>query len=274
MIEILKTFLYGLISGLSEILPISSRGHQSVLMQMFGMSHRDPVLDLMTHIGILASVFFLCREDLLHFKTAFSIRPRRTNRSASPGYYDVRLLRSAIIPLIISLFFYGTGRELESKPLAVALFFVMNGIIVFVTDYIRQSNKSAGQMGFLDSLLLGLSGVACIFPGISRIGLGTSLMILRGADKQNAFKWLLLLTVPTMVFMILFDIVSMFTLGLTSITIWLFIGYILTLAAAFCGGYIGITFMRFLSVNSGFSAFAFYSWGGAVFTFILYLIAY
>ena len=172
------------------------------------------------------------------------------------------------------MFLYGTGTKFEIKPLSIALFFVINGVVVFIPEYIRQSNKNAGQMGFIDSLLLGFSSAVCALPGMSRLGTGTSVALFRGADKKNAFNWLLLLTIPAMAFMILFDIVSIFTVGLATISIWLFIGYILALAAAFTGSYIAITLMRFLSVNSGFSGFAFYSWGAAAFTFVLYLVTY
>jgi hypothetical protein len=40
---------------------------------------------------------------------------------------------------------------------------------------------------------------------------------------------------------------------------------------AFVGSYLGITFIRFLAVKVGFSGFAYYSWGAALFAFILYL---
>ena len=82
------------------------------------------------------------------------------------------------------------------------------------------------------------------------------------------------MTVPTILFLLVLDLISVFTVGLTALSFWLFIGYILSISAAFAGGYIAIKLMRFLLVNSGLSGFAYYSWGAAAFTFILYLIAY
>lgn len=272
MLEILKAVLYGLISGFSEILPVSSRGHQAVLMQLFGMSHRDPVLDLLVHLGTLASVVFCCRTELIQLVDSFSISGRR--RVSKELGYENRLIKTAMIPLIIGLFFYGSGTKYESKPLLIALFMLINGVILFIPDHIRQSNKNAGQMGLLDSLLIGFSSVVCCFPGVSRMSAGLGFSQIRGADKQHAFKWLLILTVPSLLFMIILDLIGLFTLGLTALSVWLFIGYILSVAAAFAGGYIAIMLMRFLMVNSGFSGFAYYSLGAAAFTFILYLIAF
>lgn len=272
MFDILRLFVYGLISGLSETLPVSSRGHQSVLMQLFGMSHRDPVLDLLVHLSILACVIFCCREEVFRYTHSVSLRGRKM--ISKQAAYDTRLLRTATLPVIVGTFFFALGTKYEVAPLNLVFFMIINGVILIVPDYVRQSNKNAGQITFIDSFLIGLTGLVNIFPGISRVAAGTSYALLRGTDKQNAYNWLLLLTVPSLAALIIVDIIGLFTLGLTGVTIWLFIGYLLAIAAAFVGSYIGISLMRFLAVNSGFSVFGYYSLGLAAFTFIIYLIAF
>lgn len=272
MLEILKTVIYGLVSGFTEIVPVSSRGHQAVMMQLFGMTHRDPILDLLVHLGVIFSIVFCCRGEVFQFLNSFMAGgSKRLNKQIA---YDNRLLKTAVLPLIIGLLFYASGSKFESQPLMVSLFLVINGVILFVPDHIRQSNKNAGQMGFVDSVLIGISSIVEHFPGISRIAAGIGVALIRGADKQNAFKWQLNLTVLSLLFLIILDFIGLFTIGLSTFSIWLFIGYVLSVAAAFAGGYIGISLMRFILVNSGFSGFAYYSWGVAAFTFILYLIAF
>lgn len=270
MIEALKYLIYGLISGLSEIIPASQRGHQSLLMLLFGMSNRDPMLDLMVHAGIIACVIFKCKTELAYLTG----KGRAAQGVGSINRYDRRLLYSAIIPMLVAVFFVGSGSKYEKLPLSLALFFFINAIILLMPDYIRQSNKHAGQMGPFDSILIGLSGVFSIFPGLSRLGTGCSMAIIRGADRQRTFEWLLLLTVPAMCLFIITDLIALFSIGLPGITLWLILGYILSAAAAFAGSYIGILLMRFLIVNNGFSIFSFYSFGVSFFAFIIYLVAF
>jgi hypothetical protein len=44
------------------------------------------------------------------------------------------------------------------------------------------------------------------------------------------------------------------------------------LAAAFLAAWLGLTLLRFMAVRVGFSGFAYYSWGFALFTLLIYLI--
>lgn len=270
LIQALQYLIYGFISGLSEIVPASARGHQSLLMLLFGMSERDPMLDLMTHAGILACVIILCRSQLSFLYG----KGRQAQPSSAVNQFDRRLLFSAMIPMLIGLFFYNAGTKYELRPLAVSVFFLINAVVLMIPDYIRQSNKSAKQMGPFDSFLIGLSGLLSVFPGMSRLGTGCAAAIIRGADRQQAFNWLLLLTVPAMAFLIVIDIIGLFSIGLPGITLWLILGYIIAAAASFGGCYIGIMLMRFLMFNSGLSAFSFYSFGASLFSFIVYLFVF
>ena len=47
---------------------------------------------------------------------------------------------------------------------------------------------------------------------------------------------------------------------------------ILSVLGAGCGSYFGIMLMRFLAVKVGFTGFAYYSWGAALFSFVMYLV--
>ena len=54
----LQSLIYGLISGLTEHLPVSSLAHQRILHSLFGVSQSDPICDLLVHLAVLFAVFF------------------------------------------------------------------------------------------------------------------------------------------------------------------------------------------------------------------------
>ena len=126
-------------------------------------------------------------------------------------------------------------------------------------------------MSLLDSFLIGIAGSFSAFPGISRIGSTALAASARGADRQNTLNWALLLSIPALITHMGLDVFSMVA-NINAVNFWSsFFSYILAAAGTYIGGYFGILLMKFLTVRTGFSGFSYYSWGAALFTFILYL---
>ena len=68
------------------------------------------------------------------------------------------------------------------------------------------------------------------------------------------------------------DILALITGGPGTISFLMILFYLLAALFAFAGGYAAISFMRYLTVKTGFSGIAYYNAGVAVFSFVLYLI--
>jgi undecaprenyl pyrophosphate phosphatase UppP len=96
--------------------------------------------------------------------------------------------------------------------------------------------------------------------------------LIREADKQNGVIWALMLSVPAMVVLALLDIIAIFTVGVGSVTLLILAGYFVSALFAFIGAFIGVSFIRMLISRSDYSVFAYYDFGLALFSFIVYLI--
>lgn len=273
--SLLESILYGLISGFTEFLPVSSQAHQAIFMRLFGVDTRDPVRDLLVHIAMILALFTGCRSifSRLHREKRLASRGRRSRTYASRGLYDLRLVRTAAVPLLIGLFLYASTSRLESSLVYLALFFVLNGMILIIPEYMHHANKDARSMTGLDGILIGLCGALSALPGISRIGTISAYASARGADKHHALNWALLLSVPALFLFCGFDILRLLSVDMGTVSFPIIIGYIFSALAAYCGSYLSIIFIRFLTVRTGFVGFAYYSWGAALFSLILYLIA-
>ena len=123
-----------------------------------------------------------------------------------------------------------------------------------------------------DALLIGLGSALAILPGISRVGAAVTVATSRGADRQRALDWALLLSIPAVAVLLLLDFIAAIGNGFGIAGITDLLKYLIAAAGAGCGTYLGIMLMRFLSVKSGVSGFAYYSWGVALFSGILYLV--
>ena len=274
-VSFIESILYGLVSGLAEFLPISSLGHQSLMLQLFGLSHREPLRDLWVHIAILLSLFAGCKTMFSNIRREQELlsSPRRRRTGDRRGTHELRLFKGAVIPLLIGLMFYLYTKRIEFVQIKLSILFILNGIFVITPEYIRQGNKDARFMTGLDAAIMGISGALSALPGISRVATVNFYAMLRGVSRNNALNWVFLLCAPALGLFIVFDIVNLFILPLGTITFLSIVYYLVSAFAAYLGGYLGIRIMRYLSVNTGYSVFAYYSWGAAMLLFALYLIA-
>lgn len=269
----LESLLYGLFSGLAEFLPVSTQAHQALCMQLFGATQREPLRDLFVHIALLMA--------LMHSAKALFDRIRRERGHAGRGksrhaatkiLLDLRLVRTAALPMIVLLLFYlATGRW-EAKPPMVAIFMVINGIVLIIPEYMRHGNKDARVISRTESLLIGVFSGLSFLPGVSRVAGCISAATACGADRQNTVNWALMLTVPALGLYIGVDLVNMIVIGFGGLTFLALLGYLVSAIAAYLSGYFSVLLLRFLAERAGFAGFAYYSWGAALFMFVLYLI--
>ena len=271
------SIVYGFISGLTEIFPVSSQANQMVIRQLFGVSQKEPIRDLLVHIAILAAILLSCRGMFAKIRREQTLAHRmRRNPSqvrALKGVYDMRLVRTAapimMLGMLANLFF---GNLYDNRPL-FSLILLLNGIITLVPTYLHQGDKDARSMTSADGMLVGFAAALSAVPGISRNGAIMFVTLTRGASKQNGVIWALILSVPAMGMLMLLDVISMFTVGIGAITLGVLGGYLLSLVFAFAGTYAAISMIRMLISRADYSGFAFYDFGLALFTFLLYRIA-
>lgn len=272
-IGLIESIIYGFVSGITEFLPISSDAHQRILMQVFGIENRDPLMDLLVHAALLAAIFFSCRVLIGHLRReqAISMRRSRSMRNSTTSIMDIRLIRQATLPMIIGivLLSYITGSN-QSLPATVVLLLI-NGIILFLSERMAQGNKSSISMSAFDSVLIGIFGSLSAFSGISRIGCTFTTSIMRGAKRQHALNWSVLLGIPALGTLCALNAITLFS-QLSTVQLWgNFFSYLFSVLAAFCGGCVGIRMLRFFVTRVSLFGYAFYSWGAAIFSFLIYL---
>ncbi|MBQ8358977.1 MAG: undecaprenyl-diphosphate phosphatase, partial [Oscillospiraceae bacterium] len=192
---------------------------------------------------------------------------------ALKGVYDMRLVRSAAPIMMIGLFANLFFNNFYSNRPLFSLVLLINGALTLVPTYMHQGNRDARSMSGMDGMLIGFAAALSAIPGISRNGAIMFMTLIREADKQNGVTWAIMLSVPAMVMFILLDFIAMFTVGIGSITIATLGGYLLSALFAFVGAYFAVSTIKMLITRSDYSGFAYYDFGLALLSFVLYLIA-
>lgn len=275
--DLLDSVVYGLVSGLAEVFPVSAQANQMVMRQLFGVTQKEPIRDLLVHISVVLGVLLACRAMFTKIRReqvmAHRMRRNPSQIRALKGVYDMRLVSTAIPVMMIGLFFtLFLGDFYDRRPLFCVMLLI-NGALSMIPVHLHQGNRDARSLTNFDGLLVGLAGALSAIPGISRNGAIMFVALTREADKQNGLNWALLLTVPAMLMMILVDFISIFTVGVGAVTLITVVGYLLSAVAAFGGAYVGVSIIRMIVRESDYGGFAYYDFGLALFAFALYLIA-
>lgn len=273
----LQSLLFGLVSGLTDILPVSAQAHKAILLKLFGFSSEPVILRFMIHIATFAALYYCCQGHIFRISRQLRLaripKKRRKRPLDTRTLMDFKLLRMMAIPVILGFFFYQKTAQWNHSLNWIALFALLNAVIMYLPVLMPSGNKDSRSFSPAEGLLMGLGGAASIVPGVSSVGATTTVLQLRGADRGFALNMALLLHMGVTAGMVVMDVLAMANYGIGMVSFGAIVCCILAAAAAFAGVFLAIKVMRILAVNIGFNLFAFYNLGLALFSFILFLTA-
>ena len=273
----LQSLLIGLVSGLTDILPVSAQAHKVILLKLFGLSSEPLILRFMIHLATLAGLYYCCQNQIMRITRQLRLarvpKKRRKRPLDTRTLMDFKLLRMMVVPKVLGFFAYEKTSVWNHSLNWIALLVLANAVILFLPVLMPSGNKDSRSFSPVEGLLIGIGGALGVVPGISSMGATTSILLLRGADRTFTLNMALLLQMAVTACMLVMDVISMSTLGIGIISFGGIVCCILAAGAAFAGVFLGVKAMRMLAVNIGFNMFAFYSLGVALFSFILFLTA-
>ena len=272
----LQSLLLGLISGFAEVLPVSAEAHRLLLLKMFGVDRDPVVLRLFIHLATIAALHFCCRGHIVRMMRAQRLaripKRRRKRPLDTDALMDFNLLKTTLIPTVLGVLLYTKLVFLGKEIHYVAGLLALNGIILYVPQFLPGANKESGAMTRIDGLILGLGGALGVLPGISCLGAGVSIGSVRGMDMKKVLNLALLMNIPVNLGLLVFDVMELAG-GSMHLSFGSIFGALLAAAAAFGGIVLGIRLLQKIAQNVGYSVFGFYSWTVALLMFFLYLAA-
>lgn len=269
----LECLIFGLISGFSEFLPLSSVAHQTIFMKLTG-GGEAPFLRFCGSLGCLVALLVVFVPALLRMRRERMIaaipKSRRRRQPDLDALTQSRVLRMAGISALVIFVAYSLVWNLYQRLWILAGAMVLNGIALFLPTYLPGANKGARSMSNLDAMIIGIFAGLGIIPGLSGVGCGIAAARIRGADRRYATDLALMIGIPVLVAL---SVIRFFgSVGATAWSATTVLYGFTVLVASFGTGYLAIHLLRYLSVKTENVGFAYYCWGAALFTLLLYLI--
>ena len=248
--EVIKSFILGLVQGLTEFLPVSSSGHIEIFKEIMNFSfesHNGLFFTLILHLATALSALIYFWNDVKKIILSIYMLKRDENL-----HFSLMILISMIPAGFVGFFYEDKINELfNGNLLLVGSMLILTSILLFISDKINKLNK---KLSPLNSLLIGISQALAILPGISRSGSTIATSIFLGINRDLAAKFSFLMVIPVIVGssikMILFDEIVFDNTIL--------INYIIGFITALVSGYYACKWMIFFVKKSKLVYFSLY----------------
>lgn len=272
----LQSILFGLVSGAADIFPVSAQAHRLLLLKFFGVNHLPNLLALLLHLSVAAALYLSSQGQFVRMNRARALaripKKKRKRPLDTRSMMDWSLIKTMLVPTAIGLLLNSQVRTWSVSMFLIAGMLFVNGLILYIPQFLPTSNRDSRTLTRLEGVLMGLGAAASVLPGISTVGIMVSIASVCGIERLYGLNMTFIVKMFLLIGLMVYDVLAIITDGLGGLTVMLLVQYILTAALSFGAAMFGIRTLRKLSAEHGFSLFGVYCWGLALFTFILNLV--
>lgn len=260
--ELLKAAILGVVQGLTEFLPVSSSGHLELFKYFLNddaIGEESLMMTVVLHFATALSTIVVFRKTILQLIIGF-FKFEWNKETKFITFIVISMVPAAIIGFLLE-------DQLEAffnkRIPFVAMMLMVTGLLLFVADKAKFTNKPVtGKNAFI----VGIAQAIAMLPGISRSGATISTSVLLGIDREEAAKFSFIMVLPLIIGKIGLDFIEGNFNSNTLNFGELGVGFI----AAFITGVFSCTLMIKIVKRSQLKYFAFYCFGIAVITLILF----
>jgi undecaprenyl-diphosphatase len=244
--SIIQAIVYGIVQGIAEFLPISSTAHLVLVPWLFGWSDPGVPFDVALHLGTAFAVILFFWKDWVSLIRSGIKEPKSKNGKIF-WYLVMASIPGAVFGILLDKYM-----EAFRNPGLIGMMLIIMGIVLYYADKLGSNEIQFKKIDFKASLIVGLSQVLAIIPGVSRSGITMSTGRAIGIERESIAKFTFLLSSPIILGDALYHLKKIGSAPVNTIP---FVVAILTSAIV---GVLSIKFLLNYLKNKGFVIFAIY----------------
>ncbi len=199
---IIEAVVLGIVEGVTEFLPISSTGHLTVTEKLFGFSISDPGITAFTAIiqlGATLATLLYFRDDIWRIIRGWLGGLADTGKRQTLDYRFgwAVIIGSVPIAVVGLLFKHQIEHNLRSLWIVAVALIAWSGVM-WLADKTASQKRHEKNVGWKDTLIIGLAQCLALIPGVSRSGATMSTGLLRGFDRVTATRLSFFLGIPAL----------------------------------------------------------------------------
>jgi undecaprenyl-diphosphatase len=202
--QLIQSIVLGIIQGITEWLPISSKAMMSVVMVSFyNMSLTEAVYyAIWLHIGSLFAVALFYRSDIFRLLGNLPTYARDVRHPSGYNRLTTFLIIATFATALVGapLLVFGLTKLQLTGSYAIAFI----GALLIGTGLLQlharqRVGKRNRSLSLTDAIIVGLLQGVAILPGFSRSGLTVSALLLRRYSAQDALNLSFLMYIPAVI---------------------------------------------------------------------------
>ncbi len=177
----IESLVLGFIQGATEFLPISSSGHLVIAQRLFGLHEPQLVFDILLHFATLFSVVLFFWKDILKLRLK--------------EYVSMAI---ATVPAVfVGLLFKDQIEALFASGATLAIeFLITAGCNFAIHAFLKKERPTTQTIKPSQAFIVGIAQAAAIAPAISRSGLTVLAGLFTKLDRETAFRFSFLISIP------------------------------------------------------------------------------
>ncbi len=239
--------ILGLVQGITEFLPVSSSGHLALVEHLGLGIPGSPLFDVMLHFATLLVVIAYFWKSVFWYAK---------NDPIVLVYVVIASIPTGIIGIVAKEYF----EALRFSPTMICIGLLVTASALSMAELAKGATYQLRDMGWFGAFFLGLCQALAISPGISRSGMTISGAILCGMDKEEAFQFSFILSVPAVLGAVGLHIFSLIRHGAwEQVAVAIPVGPCLVgFVLAMLSGYLSLMLLKRMVINGKLVWFAAY----------------
>ena len=260
LIELLKSFLFGVVEGITEWLPISSTGHMILLEEFVKFKHVSDgfwdMFDVVIQLGAIMAVVVIFWNKIFPFsKNGEILHIMKKDKFM----LWLKIALACVPTAIVGVLFDDLIGDLFYNSITVAVMLIVVGIAFIIVEHFNKKKRPTvtdlDSLSFRTALYIGLFQViAAVLPGTSRSGITILGGLILGVSRTVSAEFTFFLGIPVMFGASLLKVVK-FGFGFTGVELAVLGVGCLT---AFAVSMICIRFLMDFIKKHDFTAFGWY----------------
>jgi len=265
MISYLSAFVFGLVQGIGEFLPISSSGHLILLHRFLSLPVKNEIaFDVALHLATFLALFCFFYRDIWRIFLAWL---KSISGEKSPDSRLAWRIAIATVPAAFcGIFFEDLIENVLRSPLVVIVMLVLVGGLFILIEKASKKTLTLAELGWCKPFLIGLAQALALIPGTSRSGITIIAGLGAGLKREEALRFSFLISLPIVFGAGAKELPALFFGNFASNELAIIL---IAFLSAFLSGWFAIFFLLRFVKNHSLSVFAWYRFVLAALALIL-----